>query len=55
MDLLDGVSLRLMEKFAAHTLKEKNILYSAALDVLSEDEWKDIREECDNLGYFAES
>ncbi len=55
MDLLDGVSLRLLEKFAAHTLKEKNILYAAALDVLSEDEWKDIREECDNLGYFAES
>lgn len=52
MDLLDGTSLRLLEKFASHTLKEKNILYAAALDVLSEEEWKDIREECDNLGYF---
>ena len=55
LDLLDGVSLRLLEKFAAHTLKEKNILYAAALDVLSDDEWNDIREECDNLGYFAEA
>jgi hypothetical protein len=53
MALLDGASLRLLEKFASHTLKEKNILYAAALEVLSEEEWNDIREECDNLGYFS--
>jgi hypothetical protein len=54
MALLEGAALRLLEKFASHTLKEKNILYAAALEVLSEEEWKDIREECDNLGYFEE-
>lgn len=55
LDLLEGTALRLLEKFASHTLKEKNILYAAALDVLSGEEWNDIREECDNLGYFAEA
>ena len=53
IDLLDSTSLRLIEKFAAHTLKEKNILYHAALEVLTEEEWKDVREECDNLGYLS--
>ncbi|MFQ3621900.1 MAG: DUF438 domain-containing protein, partial [Spirochaetales bacterium] len=51
-DLLEQSSLHLYEQFANHTLKEKNILYQAALEVLSEEEWKDIKEECDSLGYF---
>jgi DUF438 domain-containing protein len=42
----------LFEKFALHTQKEQNILYVTALSVITEDEWKDIKEESDNLGYF---
>jgi len=55
IDSLDVVSLRLLEKFAAHTMKEKNILYHAALEVLTEEEWNDVREECDSLGYLSEA
>ncbi|MEJ5283531.1 MAG: DUF438 domain-containing protein [Brevinematia bacterium] len=42
----------LLEKFSLHTQKEQNILYVTALDVITEEEWKEIKEECDNLGYF---
>ncbi len=51
-DLVLQHSILLQEQFANHTLKEKNILYQAALEVLTEEEWKDIKEECDALGYF---
>ncbi len=51
-DLFLQNSILLQEQFANHTLKEKNILYQAALEVLTEEEWKDIKEECDALGYF---
>lgn len=44
----------LIEDFANHTQKEQNILYLTALDVLTDEEWEDIREECDNLGYFTD-
>ncbi len=45
-------SVALFEKFAAHTQKEEHILYVTALKSITEEEWKDIKEECDNLGYF---
>ncbi|GAB4369033.1 MAG: hypothetical protein Kow009_05700 [Spirochaetales bacterium] len=51
-DLFLQGSILLQEQFANHTMKEKNILYQAALEVLTEEEWKDIKEECDSLGYF---
>ncbi len=50
---LESITTTLIEDFAAHTTKEQNILYVAALDALSPDEWADIKEECDNLGYFT--
>lgn len=55
LGVMESIALRLVEKFATHTQKEQNILYRAALDVLSQEEWNDIREECDNLGYFGDS
>ena len=55
LGVMESIALRLVEKFATHTQKEQNILYRAALDVLSEEEWNDIREECDNLGYFGDA
>ncbi len=42
----------LLEKFSLHTQKEQNILYVTALNVITDEEWKEIKEECDNLGYF---
>lgn len=52
INLLEAMSIMLIEKFAAHTQKEQNILYVTALEVITEEEWNDIKEECDNLGYF---
>ena len=49
---LAQISMLLLEKFGSHTQKEENILYVTAMKVITEDEWKDIKEECDNLGYF---
>ncbi len=50
----EGIITLLIEDFANHTQKEQNILYLTALDVLSQEEWNDIREECDSLGYFTD-
>jgi DUF438 domain-containing protein len=52
LDRLDAIARILMEKFFKHSQKENNILYETALRVITEEEWKDIKEECDNLGYF---
>jgi len=50
--LLEAMSIMLIEKFASHTQKEQNILYVTALEVITDEEWNDIKKECDNLGYF---
>lgn len=35
----------------SHIFKEDNILYQIALQVFSEDEWKEIKHDCDKIGY----
>ena len=52
LERLAQISVLLLEKFGSHTQKEENILYVTAMKVITDDEWKDIKEECDNLGYF---
>ena len=52
LERLAQMAVLLLEKFGSHTQKEENILYVTALNVITEQEWKDIKEECDNLGYF---
>lgn len=52
---LESSAILLLEDFAAHTKKEQHILYKAALDIITEEEWNDIKEECDNLGYFKDA
>ena len=52
LEKLAQMAVLLLEKFGSHTQKEENILYVTALNVITEQEWKDIKEECDNLGYF---
>ena len=39
------------DMLSSHFYKESNILFPAALKVISEDEWRDIRKQCDELGY----
>ena len=49
---LQGTIVLLIETFANHTRKEENILYPASLETFTDEEWADVKEECDNLGYF---
>lgn len=51
---LSKLAVHLLEKFSVHTQKEEHILYVTAMEVITEQEWKDIKEECDNLGYFED-
>ncbi len=39
------------EELANHIYKENHILYPAALRTIEDDEWREIREQCDELGY----
>lgn len=52
LGIIQGMATRLFEKFASHTQKEQNILYATALSVITDGEWKEIKAECDGLGYF---
>jgi len=38
-----------------HSQKERRILYPAAIELFSAEEWNDIRLECDSLGYFTDT
>jgi len=39
------------DMLSGHFYKESNILFPAALKVISEDEWVEIKKQCDELGY----
>ncbi len=41
----------LAKELESHIFKEDNILYQIALQVLSPEEWKEVKEECDKVGY----
>lgn len=48
---LDAAALALAEMLSSHFYKENNILFPAALEVIGENEWPDIRRQFDELGY----
>jgi hypothetical protein len=48
---LDEVTSALAELLTSHFPKENNILFPTSLRILAEDEWKDIRQQFDELGY----
>ena len=48
---LDSAALALAEMLSSHFYKENNILFPAALQVIGESEWVDIRRQFDELGY----
>lgn len=54
LDRMDALAIEFTEKFASHTQKEQTILYPAALELFSSEEWNDIQAECDELGYFTD-
>ena len=41
----------LVQALESHIFKEDNIIYQIALQLLSEDEWQDVKKECDRIGY----
>lgn len=41
----------LAQELDGHIFKEDNILYQIALQVLNEEEWQEVKKECDKLGY----
>jgi DUF438 domain-containing protein len=47
------LSMRLYEKFLLHTQKEQNILYKVALEVLSQQDWLNVKEATEEVGFFA--
>jgi len=48
---LNEVALALAEMLSSHFYKENNILFPAALEVIEEGEWPEIRRQFDELGY----
>jgi hypothetical protein len=48
---LNEVALSLTDMLSTHFYKENNILFPTALEVMEENEWKDIRNQFDELGY----
>ncbi len=50
---LEEVALSLADMLSSHFYKENNILFPTALDVIGEGEWKDVRQQFDELGYCS--
>jgi DUF438 domain-containing protein len=48
---LEEASISLAEMLSSHFYKENNILFPSALEVVTENEWKEIRKQFDELGY----
>jgi hypothetical protein len=48
---LTEVGIALTEMLSSHFTKENNILFPTALRVIEETEWKDIRQQFDEIGY----
>lgn len=48
---LAGVASQIDQTLSSHIFKENNILYPMALQALSEEEWRQVRRECDVIGY----
>ena len=41
----------LVQELENHIFKEDNIIYQIALQILSAEEWKQVKKECDKIGY----
>ena len=50
---LDEIINYIIDTLESHIYKENNILYPMAIRLINGDEWKDIKKECDELGYCS--
>jgi hypothetical protein len=50
---VEKLVIHLAEALPNHFFKENNILYPAALKLLSDKEWNEIKKSCDELGYTS--
>ncbi|MCX7882284.1 MAG: DUF438 domain-containing protein [Brevinematales bacterium] len=50
---MSTLATKLYEKFLLHTQKEQYILYKVALEVLSQQDWKNVKEATEEIGFFA--
>jgi DUF438 domain-containing protein len=41
----------LVQALESHIFKEDNIIYQIALQILSQNEWQEVKKECDKIGY----
>lgn len=48
---IEEVTAFITDMLSSHIYKENNILYPVGLRTITEGEWKEIRKECDELGY----
>jgi len=48
---LNAIADYLTRELGNHIFKEDNILYQVALQVIEEERWKKIKEQCDAIGY----
>jgi len=53
LETLKSLSLAINELIINHVFKEHKILFQTALKIMSEDEWREIRKQFDEIGYFA--
>ncbi|BBE31333.1 histidine kinase [Tepiditoga spiralis] len=47
------ISLNLNELFTHHVQKEHSVLFPTALNLINDEEWKEIRNQFDEIGYFC--
>jgi uncharacterized protein len=50
---LQSAALVLADTLASHFYKENHILFPMALQVIAEEEWVDLRRQCDGVGYCS--
>lgn len=49
---MEEIALAMAEFFAAHTRKETSVIYPISLKRFSDEDWREVREACDEIGYF---
>lgn len=51
VEKLEALTTAISDMLPSHIYKEDNILYPMSLNVIEKEEWKKIKELCDNIGY----
>ena len=51
VEQLKAVGGYIIDALSSHIYKENHILYPAAIQTIADDEWREIRKQCDDIGY----